>query len=146
MIHKIHFGKRVAAARRRLGLSQTELADKLGVTGQAVSKWECGTALPDVELLLALSHLFGMTVNELLEDADPWRPEAWEMMRRRRDLQFFFVTKRIDRLEKVLEKFTVEYEKFRYDFKLVYGMSSKELNRMTTTTRRAKHDTAPPVP
>ena len=71
MIHKGHFGKRVAMARRRLALSQSELADKLGVTAQAVSKWEVGAAIPDVELLLSLSHLFGMTVNELLEDADP---------------------------------------------------------------------------
>ncbi|MBR4206150.1 MAG: helix-turn-helix domain-containing protein [Clostridia bacterium] len=71
MIHKVHFGKRVAAARRSLGLSQSELADKLCVTSQAVSKWEVGSALPDVELLLALSHLFGVTINELLEDADP---------------------------------------------------------------------------
>ncbi|MBQ3814688.1 MAG: helix-turn-helix transcriptional regulator, partial [Clostridia bacterium] len=71
MIHKLHFGKRVAIARRRIGLSQAELAEKLGVTAQAVSKWECGSAIPDVELLLELSHLFGMTVNELLEDTDP---------------------------------------------------------------------------
>ena len=71
MIHKGHFGKRVAMARRRLALSQSELADKLGVTAQAVSKWEVGAAIPDVELLLSLSHLFGITVNELLEDADP---------------------------------------------------------------------------
>ena len=71
MIDKQHFGKRVASARRRLGISQTELAERLCVTGQAVSKWECGSALPDVELLLALSHIFGVTINELLEDADP---------------------------------------------------------------------------
>ncbi|MBQ4349836.1 MAG: methyltransferase domain-containing protein [Clostridia bacterium] len=71
MIHKVHFGKRVGIARRRLGISQAELAERLNVTPQAVSKWECGSAIPDVELLLALSHLFGTTVNDLLEDADP---------------------------------------------------------------------------
>lgn len=38
----------------------------------------------------------------LVEEADPWRPRAWEMMRERSDLDFFFTTKRIDRLEKVL--------------------------------------------
>ena len=71
MIDKTHFGKRVGVQRRRLGITQTELADRLGVTPQAVSKWECGAALPDVETLLALSHLFGRSVNALLEDSDP---------------------------------------------------------------------------
>lgn len=42
------------------------------------------------------------TSDFLLDQADPWRPEAWEMMRLRQDLQFLFFTKRIDRLHKVL--------------------------------------------
>ena len=54
MIQKIHFGKRIAQYRKREKWSQAELAEKLGVTSQAVSKWECGTALPDVDLLLEL--------------------------------------------------------------------------------------------
>ncbi|MFA7673968.1 MAG: helix-turn-helix transcriptional regulator [Clostridia bacterium] len=52
MINKVHFGKRITSFRRRINLSQAELAEKLGVTSQAVSKWERGTALPDIELLL----------------------------------------------------------------------------------------------
>ena len=68
MINKKHFGRRTADFRRKHGLSQADLADKLGVTAQAVSKWETGAALPDVELLLELSRLFGVSVNELLED------------------------------------------------------------------------------
>ena len=71
MIDKIHFGKRAGSLRRKLGITQTALAERLGVTPQAVSKWEVGSALPDVESLLALSRLFGCTVNALLEDADP---------------------------------------------------------------------------
>lgn len=70
MINKAHFGKRIASLRRKIGLSQVELAEKLGVTSQAVSKWECGTALPDIELLLELSDLYNLTVNELLKDSD----------------------------------------------------------------------------
>lgn len=42
MVNKIHFGKRMSVLRRKVGLSQTDLAEKLGVTSQAVSKWECG--------------------------------------------------------------------------------------------------------
>lgn len=44
MINKIYFGKRIAALRRKAGLSQMDLAEKLGVTSQAVSKWECGVS------------------------------------------------------------------------------------------------------
>lgn len=68
MINKKHFGKRVADFRYRLGLSQAALAEKLGVSAQAVSKWETAVALPDIELLLGLSKLYGVSVNELLED------------------------------------------------------------------------------
>lgn len=42
------------------------------------------------------------TSDFLLEDADPWRPECWEMMRVRNDCMFYFFTKRIDRLERCL--------------------------------------------
>lgn len=70
MIHKIHFGKRIARYRRQQMWSQAELAEKLGVTSQAVSKWETGAALPDIDLLLELSHLYGVSINELLEDRD----------------------------------------------------------------------------
>lgn len=70
MINKVHFGKRISVLRRKAGLSQAELAEKLGVTSQAVSKWECGNAIPDVDLLLELSHLYQVTINEMLEDMD----------------------------------------------------------------------------
>lgn len=68
MINKIHFGKRMALFRRKIKLSQLELSEKLGVTPQAVSKWECGVALPDVDILLELSHLYGVSINDLLEE------------------------------------------------------------------------------
>lgn len=70
MINKIHFGRRISALRRKAGFSQAELAEKLGVTAQAVSKWECGTAMPDIDLLLELSLLYHITINEMLEEAD----------------------------------------------------------------------------
>lgn len=44
MVNKIHFGKRMSVLRRKSGLSQTDLAERLGVTSQAVSKWECGVS------------------------------------------------------------------------------------------------------
>lgn len=70
MINKVHFGKRLSFFRRKTGLSQTELAEKLGVTSQSVSKWECGNSVPDIDLILELSHLYKVTINEMLEDED----------------------------------------------------------------------------
>lgn len=70
MVNKVHFGKRIALLRRKAGLSQTNLAEQLGVTSQAVSKWECGNAVPDIDILLELSHLYKVSINEMLEDVD----------------------------------------------------------------------------
>lgn len=74
MISKVHFGKRIAQHRRQKKWLQAELAEKLSITSQAVSKWERGAALPDVELLLELSRLYGVSINELLEDRDMLKP------------------------------------------------------------------------
>lgn len=67
MIDKTETGKKIAVFRKRKGLSQSALAEKLGITTQAVSKWECGQSLPDAELLAELSWLFGVSINSLLE-------------------------------------------------------------------------------
>lgn len=53
--------------RKSNNYTQDTLAEKLGVCRQAVSKWETGTAIPDIEILLKLSKLYNLTVNELLE-------------------------------------------------------------------------------
>lgn len=53
--------------RRREGLSQEQLADRLGVTRQSVSKWESGTAVPELGKLVALSELFGVSVDYLVK-------------------------------------------------------------------------------
>lgn len=74
MVQRTHFGKRIAQQRRQKNWSQAYLAEKLGVTSQAVSKWECGAALPDIELLLELSHMYGVSINDLLEDRDILKP------------------------------------------------------------------------
>ena len=70
MVNKVYFGKRLSMFRRKEGISQAELAEKLGVTSQAVSKWECGNAVPDIDILLELSHLYKVTINEMLEESD----------------------------------------------------------------------------
>lgn len=69
-------GQRIQDHRTRLGLSQEGLGDKLGVSRQAVSKWEADGAVPDTNKLIALSKLFGISLNELLQVDGP--PPAGE--------------------------------------------------------------------
>lgn len=59
-------GRRVAQKRKELGLSQEALGEKLGVSRQSIYKWESDSALPEVEKLVALSRLFGVSVGWLL--------------------------------------------------------------------------------
>lgn len=59
-------GKRIAALRRDKELKQDELAEKLGVTPQAVSKWENDQTCPDILLLPLLAETLGVSIDELL--------------------------------------------------------------------------------
>lgn len=77
-------GQRIQTHRTRLGLSQEGLGDKLGVSRQAVSKWEADGAVPDTDKLIALSRLFGITLNELLQVEGPVQPEPPAPARRSR--------------------------------------------------------------
>ena len=67
-------GQRIGQYRRDLGISQEELGGRLGVSRQAVSKWETDAATPDMENLLALSRIFGVSVAELTATPDPPAP------------------------------------------------------------------------
>ena len=60
------FGELLYSLRKESGMTQAELAQKLGVTNKAVSKWETGEAMPETSLLLPISRIFGVTVDELL--------------------------------------------------------------------------------
>lgn len=59
-------GKRIVENRKRLGLTQEALAEQLGVTAQAVSKWENDQSCPDISILIHLCDIFGITTDELL--------------------------------------------------------------------------------
>lgn len=69
-------GQRIQFHRTRLEFSQEGLGDKLGVSRQAVSKWEADGAVPDTDKLIALSKLFGITLNELLQVEEPVKPDG----------------------------------------------------------------------
>ena len=59
-------GKRISANRKRLGMTQDRLAELLGVTAQAVSKWENDQSCPDIGTIPKLADIFGITTDELL--------------------------------------------------------------------------------
>ena len=62
----IEFGKRIRELRHKAELSQEQLAEKFGVSVQAVSKWECSQSYPDIELMKDIAGTFGVTVDYLL--------------------------------------------------------------------------------
>jgi transcriptional regulator with XRE-family HTH domain len=59
-------GKFIASCRKEKGFTQATLAEKLGITDRAVSKWETGKSLPDASIMMELCELIGTNVNELL--------------------------------------------------------------------------------
>ena len=63
---QIKIGRFIAERRKKAGLTQMQLAEKLGITDKAVSKWERGVAMPDTSIMLELSDILGISVNELL--------------------------------------------------------------------------------
>ncbi len=65
---KSQIGVNIALQRKRLGMTQLELAEKLNYSDKAVSKWERGESVPDVLTLVQLADLFEIPVNQLLED------------------------------------------------------------------------------
>lgn len=66
----------VADLRRRAGMTQQDLAEKLNYTDKAISKWERGESIPDVLVLKSIADLFGVTVDYLLEEVHPVVAEA----------------------------------------------------------------------
>ena len=65
---KTQIGANIAAYRKRAGMTQMGLAEKLNYSDKAISKWERGESVPDVLILAQLAEQFGITVNDLLED------------------------------------------------------------------------------
>jgi len=62
----IKIGKFIAESRKKKNLTQMQLAEELNITDRAISKWECGRAMPDSSIMLQLCELLEISVNELL--------------------------------------------------------------------------------
>ena len=63
---QIKIGRFIAECRKKVNLTQLQLADKLGITDKAVSKWERGITMPDTSIMLSLCEILKISVNELL--------------------------------------------------------------------------------
>ena len=62
---------RILHLRKARGISQEELAEQVGVSRQAVSKWESAQSTPDIEKIILLSEYFGTTTDYLLKGTEP---------------------------------------------------------------------------
>ncbi len=65
-MNQIKIGRFIAECRKKTNLTQMQLAEKLGITDKAISKWERGMAMPDTSIMLQLCDILGISVNELL--------------------------------------------------------------------------------
>ena len=111
------FSEKLTDLRRKSGMSQEQLADRLGVTRQSVSKWESGTAMPELVKLISLSELFGVTVDYLVKDwiEEPAAESGGE------DLS----ARQAERLEQKVDELTnyVKGRVYRYDSKTrIFGL------------------------
>ena len=112
----------IAELRKSAGMTQDALAERLGVTFQAVSKWENGLAMPDITFLPRLSEIFGVTVDSLFGLAARQSPKTENVPAKARVLDWdddgvlravLFVGNRITDRQELTEttsKFTFEYD------------------------------------
>lgn len=86
-------GEKIQALRKETGISQEQLAEQLHVSRQAISKWELGESLPDLENLVLLSEQFGVTTDALLKEtpAIQPKPEEWERPAEGQKAQILFL-------------------------------------------------------
>ena len=66
MFKLVKISENIAALRKQAGITQENLANRLNVSNQAVSKWEAGKCCPDIEILPELATFFGVSIDELL--------------------------------------------------------------------------------
>lgn len=112
---KILIGENIRRLRNEKKLTQEQLAETLGVTCAAVSKWERGDTYPDITLLFPLAHYFGVTLDELMGyGRDKIRAEIEEALARYRELN------RIDYV-KSRAFITEAYRKYPNDYRIMHA-------------------------
>ena len=77
--------EKIYELRKKAGLSQEQLAEQLGVSRQAVSKWESGKAVPESDTLITISNYFHVTLDYLLKENDTAEPESEPVVSKDKD-------------------------------------------------------------
>jgi transcriptional regulator with XRE-family HTH domain len=70
------FGAHISRLRKKADMTQSELAERLNLTRQAISKYECGDSFPDISILISIADIFGITLDELIDAGNPTEKEA----------------------------------------------------------------------
>ena len=78
-IVKLNIGENIRKLRRERNLTQEQLGYELGVSFQAISRWENSTAYPDIEFLPVLAKYFGISIDELIGYDDGLKDRVWEL-------------------------------------------------------------------
>ena len=76
----MEFNNKLYELRKQKGFSQEELASRLNVSRQTVSKWEVGESAPDMEKLIAISDLFEISLDELVKGETPKQSDVSEQV------------------------------------------------------------------
>lgn len=84
----MEIGERIQTLRKEKGISQEDLANEMDVSRQAVSKWESNQAIPDVDRILQISILFGVSTDYLLKGTEPLVPKKQGMSLRTQIILF----------------------------------------------------------
>ena len=131
-------GDKIILYRKRKGLTQEELADLLEVSRQTVTKWESGSVLPNLDYIMGLSVIFGITIDNLVKDNDCAKQEIESKISNYNWIDFMLKAKKATYAKK--EGKTVssrpnshdyQYQENEYlyhdDFKVVYQFKNNEI-------------------
>ena len=101
-MNQIEIGRFITDCRKELKMTQTDIADKLGITNKAVSKWENGKNLPDASLMIDLCDILNISVNELLS-AKKLNNEEEKQKDKQNTLQMVMARKELENLSILTE-------------------------------------------
>ena len=68
----MQISEKLQLLRSKTGMSQEELAERLGISRQSISKWESGQSVPDLKKLIILSEIYNVTIDSLVKDGDEY--------------------------------------------------------------------------
>lgn len=101
-MNQIEIGRFITDCRKELKMTQADIADKLGITNKAVSKWENGKNLPDASLMIDLCNILNISVNELLS-AKKLNKEEEKQKDKQNTLQMVIARKELENLSILTE-------------------------------------------